>query len=298
MKKTNVFLKFCLLLLCVGLSFTACQNDQQDLTQQIDEQKALTVDPKQSLEVATMEVLFAHLSQQANLKDLSVHDQIMILNDFAKANNLFLDLQPAIESYEAAPAKFQYISPDEEFIIAEIKQLNQLIETHGYNARLSNALQAYRDDFIASTQHLALDANSFNIVIGMIDQADFMASNPVMQNYLQQINPQFVSGNAQERVSFQCWLARISLAAALASCALNPFACAGIPFAIWTVTQECGSEYVDPCLNSPNPCCGITCIQGYICNSSGNCVEDTSYDCNITGCLPGEQCLNGLCVPF
>lgn len=45
-------------------------------------------------------------------------------------------------------------------------------------------------------------------------------------------------------------------------------------------------------------CFMVFCIQGYTCNpSTGNCEVDPNFD-NCDNCLPGEECINGICRPF
>ena len=101
-----------------------------------------------------------------------------------------------------------------------------------------------------------------------------------------------------------------------------PIACeVALAIGIWTyIYRRCCGDIEEPCLNSTDPCCEVTCGYGQMCNGNGDCVPDPNHCANITcpdgltcvngacldlfdcvfdyHCNPDEQCIGGMCVPL
>ena len=297
MKILNNF-KIIFFFLCLSLIFTECKNEQQDFIHEVDASDTeLAIIPEQQLDTETMDVLFSFLGEQKNLDELTIQDQFTMLQEFASHKGLDFDLTSAINAYEESMDRFEQPNKEDQFILDKYAEIDDLVAKHGFSPALALALEEYKIDFIASSKNLTIENASFNVVLGFVNQALYMAESPAMHDYIGKINPELLEPNAVTKGWFSCLLAQIALAGAIAGCAINPWACLGIPFAIWKVKEECGSDSVptSPCANNPSPCCGVSCIQGYTCNSQGDCVEDPFFECD---CPPYEQCLNNRCVPL
>ncbi|WP_194775709.1 hypothetical protein [Pararhodonellum marinum] len=59
--------------------------------------------------------------------------------------------------------------------------------------------------------------------------------------------------------------------------------------------------FVDPCENSNNPCCGISCVLSHYCDQNGSCVPLPDFDgCPNVPCPPDHLCRSsdGTCIPI
>ncbi len=302
MKKSHFLIPLCTFLCCI-LFFTSCRENTAVLDTEIaNPQEVAAID--QDFPKATFDAVFDHLSTIDNLADLSMQEQYIIMQNYARANGLHFNIQKAVSYYEDAMATQgqDVITVEEDFLLNELNNIKDLIQRHGFTPPLVDAIQVYKTDL---TQFMIKDhevnTDTYKAILSIADQTILMVTDVSFRRYIDQMDASFLHTNLDARFNWGCFWASLALAGAIAGCAAgNLGSCLSIFLAELNVLKHCGDDggYVDPCLNSPNPCCGITCIQGYMCNASGNCVPDTSYDCNITGCLPGEQCLNGLCVPF
>ena len=300
--KKSFHLSHVILLLCLVLVLISCRDNTAVITDEITPINEIKKSTENELPTATIEELFTHLSQIENVQNLSMQDQYVILQNYATEKGINFDLSLATKAYEAALENEDgQITKEEEFFMKEIETMKDLIQLYGFTPELVEALEIYKSNLISyKKMDHDLDPTSYDAVIGMVNHTSEMVTNNGFKRYIAVTSPVLLNASFDERFNWGCFWASLALAGAIAGCASGFLgSCLAIFTAEIAVLENCSDNtYVDPCLNSPNPCCGVVCIQGYTCNSSGNCVVDIYYDCTVTGCPPNEQCLNNLCVPL
>lgn len=297
LKLKNVFYVFITLLL-IGVTITSCEKEISKNSQLQHE-----FSTNQGLSTKTLDEFYNHLSNQKDIAQMDMSDKLVTLKEYAESENIEFDLQRAIERYENGLNKIDLTKGDI-FVQNQYDVIFSILTQYGLNDELKFALDDYRKELINGATNSKIDVRYYNKVLERSWRIEYMATSEAFHNYLKQM-PDGIellknNTNIQARGWWDCVLATLDLAQVLIKCAGGDYlACLDIPEATTDVANECGGgdePVVDPCENNPNPCCGISCIQGYEC-IDGNCVFDPWFD-NCDNCLPGEECVDGYCQPF
>lgn len=292
--------KFYYLFLSLALfCFCACDKESNSTTEEAPVVSAndLTV-PTDFSEYQAIEAIFGHLAKQEHLLNMSMSDQFVSMNLFAQYKGIPFNFEETIENYEASAEAVLRGEISEHIVQAEV-DVSDLIHEHGFTADLQKQLELYRLNLV--DHEAAMGEETVAAIASYVRLMEFLATSPNFGKYASRRLG--IELGALPRTGFICCAAaQLALAAALAACAANPpIGCLGVPSAILNVDRNCrprGGEPVNPCENSPNPCCGVHCASGYYCNQNGNCVVDPNDPgCINNPCPPGFSCAQNQCIP-
>lgn len=285
---------FLALLLFSLVSFPSCDMSE-DASIQMEEPST----PNQFIE---LELLLTNLVQSSNgnLSKMKPSDRFMVLAESARINNVTFDYERAVSSYNDA---YQYLTLGKETYLSGlelIKQLDDLVATYGFTPELGERLAAFQSVFDA--QKDSYDSVNVEMVKGHIDLLLYLSNSEVAQKFASATKQFYTNKDlAVEFRNFPCAEYAILAQAYTALCAIGKiYAC---PFAVyyWNKYFKCensGGSGGDPCANSPDPCCGVNCVSGYIC-INGSCVIDPNDPgCINNGCPPGYVCAQNQCIPI
>ncbi len=275
------FLKLFSFFVMIALFTVACNKEEQFDDYNI---KSLAENIEQFKEV---ERAYASIVSQPGLASKGIATQMVFLNNQGINTNFSIDR--TISAHESISEM------DVSTMASDILEEGlSLLTIHGFTTEAGKEIDQLFLNSGNTIKKLSKEEASF--VKEQLSFMYFLATSPSFQTYASLQGQQLESKNL-----WKCFTATLYLAGLTTACASGTiYACLGIPYAATLVAQYCGNDggYVDPCENSPNPCCGISCIQGYECNTqTGNCEEIPGYDCD-GGCPPWEQCINNICVPL
>ena len=285
----------------------SCENNESELNSVVPQEKIEAPIPDPEFDEKALEELLAQLNAVKDIQTYSVPDQLEFLQEYMQEQGLEEQLDNAIAAYHDGAAISWYESPTEEqtFILSHIDEIHELIYNYGFNQELWEALIVYREEFLAASGSYDVSEETVTMVLSVIQTVSFAATNPVSLEYISHYSVELLNGAMGDQLNksdWRCYIYVILIGIYAAKCATgNILSCALLVYYIAELAAKCPGQsvYVDPCLTSTDPCCGVSCIQGYTCNSFGNCVPDPNYlGCQVTGCPLGEQCLNNICVPW
>ena len=282
--------------------FSACTEELQETEQELlTQSQEGFVGPKDNLDFAEVELFFEHLASQPNLAEMSVADQFVSMANLAEQLDIPFELDQAIASHEQGLQMAETGSWGFDQTIFD--DLNYFLARYGYTAELSQVIDDYMLE-ISSTQ-TGWSQEETELVEAHAATLQYLSESGAFSNYLE---------NSGLGADLKCEPRDVLQCAAYTAAAITyGIKCAAAWFTIvpcllaasataaaiyWCGNIDCdpGSP-TDPCFNSPNPCCGVNCIQGYYCDSTtnGECIEDPFFECD---CPPFEQCINNRCVPL
>ncbi len=243
-------------------------------------------------EQETIDALYDHLSQQDNISEMSIKEEFAAMQEYAQEVTMDFDIQRAIDSYnDGLNAKATDFDPDR---MAILKQIDNIFITHGFTSKAKEELKRVRQS--VETKIATGDANSD--LLEHIRSYEYLTESKAFSNYL---GAKYGSTTMQQRGPLKCTLYIIQLSYYLAKCASGQdyLACVQVTYYTALIAAECpgsSGDYEDPCLNSPDPCCGVHCRQGLYC-INGDCVLDPDDPgCAQEPCPPGYICDGYNCI--
>jgi hypothetical protein len=238
-----------------------------------------------------MDQMFQHLSQLPNVANMSFMEELSAMNAYAEQTNMSFNMQSAITSYNSAEN-----GATSGFNRGEINILNDIdniLITYGFTPTAKSHLTSLRQDLESGNTRRAVDS----ALIESIRDLEYLTESPGFASY---INAKSSGPSIQQRGFFKCLYYMLQVTYNLYKCAKTVgIGCTKVIYYLDKLWQECpGSNgYVDPCENSNNPCCGITCARGYTC-ADGDCIPDVNDPgCAVLGCPPGYDCNGYTCIP-
>jgi len=240
--KIKSIFKFLFTLAILGVLITSCEKDT--VKNKESNLSSYVLNTNQDFNHKAMDDLYNHLSLQPDLTQMDRSDQFQILNEFSTLNNIEFDLQAAIEAYEKGIDQTDLTEGDI-FVQHQYSIILDKVTEFGLTPELTSAMEAYRNELITKSANSKIEAEYYKIVIELSRTVEYMAKSDAFQNYLEKTpnGRTLLQGDLviQSRGWWDCVLANIALAAAIAKCAADPgWACAGIPAAITKVARECG----------------------------------------------------------
>ncbi|MEO1050154.1 MAG: hypothetical protein AAFX87_06000 [Bacteroidota bacterium] len=264
---------------------TSCTRTEQEIQPAI-EQSSFQVTEQQS---ELLSKLFTTISQKPNFQSLSREEQIETLVDFLNSNGHSVDLKEY--------SQLLYPTSDVSYNTNLSEEIFDYVYQIGIDEHTSEALEGFKKELLASKGQVSDEDREF--ISADIALWQFLSDNEEFVNlYQKEVTKN--NGRVELNPSFQCFLWTLKFGVNFTFCVLGDLiSCAKLPLDVQAYAKSCGSgsdPIVDPCENNPNPCCGVSCVQGYVC-INGTCQEDPYFD-NCANCLPGEECVNGFCRPF
>lgn len=187
------------------------------------------------------------------------------------------------------------VSKDYNVEIGLNSEITNHVELNGLNNNSFRELALLKQDILVFNKDLS--PRQIEYLESDIAFWQYISSNEkFLELYRNEID--LTSGVARTE-SLKCALGVLKFGINFTLCVLgNIKSCLLLPLDGLSLALSCRSDddYVDPCEGISNPCCGVSCVQGYEC-VNGNCIEDPYFD-NCNNCLPGEECVNGICRPF
>lgn len=293
----NIFYVFITLLL-LGITITSCERDKLN-------SKNSELNTNQAFDTNTMDKLYNHLITQTDLIQMDMSDRLMVLKEFANSENIEFDLNRTIESYENGVSKTD-LSTGDIFVQNQYDIVLVMIAEYGLTNKLKLALMDYREELITEAANSNIDIKYYNIALDWSWIVEYMADSKAYQDYLNQIlfGSDLLNTNLsiQSRGFLSCYFAQVALGLVQIACSAGiDIACGQIPELQARVESECNDgPPLGPCENSPNPCCGVNCIPGYMC-VSGDCVIDPNNppEClNDSDCPEFHSCAGHECIPW
>ena len=278
--------------------FVACEKDS---VTQSDDLKT-EVERTNQANFLTAEKMFAFLADQPTLAKSSLSEQFAAFAEHAIKTGIDFDFQQAIfvqqEANREGHTRYGAAA------LEKVAEVNDLLETSGFGQLTADKVYDYRVTLAKNREGLSED--EYLSVDSYAQTIEFLATSPSAARYYSLVTGS--DGEGIEKNWWRCFKAQFAAAAASAGCVAATattgpggiFACGGAAIAWVNVTEACSpdsNEPTDPCANSIDPCCGVSCINGYICNYlTGLCVDDPDAPDPCDACDADQRCLNGTCV--
>ena len=296
LKKTS---HISLLVLVTMLAFfvTACISDSKDSLEEPLEE--IIAGPADYSQFAGLDQLFGQLLDRRDLAELSVAETFTLISDFAAREAIEFDLNQAIQAYESYTGEYQPEFDRIERLV--VGPVFQLVEEHGVGRELQLEMQGYRRDLAGRQSEMTRE--EYLLADYHAQFIEYLSVSETLQDYINAANDNALADyDPGEKGLFDCFINTTLLGFYTAQCACGKlYACALVPYYVYKVADSCGgSGPVDPCLNSPNPCCGSPqCASGYVQDVNCNCVVDPNDPgCINNPCPPGYSCAGNECIPW
>lgn len=295
MKKLS---KVLLLVFTLSIIIYSCSREDEVLPtvqEELQERSAKT-------NYTEMDQMFQHLSQLPNIAGLTVQQEMAAMNSYAQQINMSYNGQSPVNSYNSFTngATVTYNRGE----VGVLNSIEEIITTHGFNSTARNELRTLRQDLESgNVRRFTIDPSFIEHLIDL----EYLCESTAFANYVSA--KQSGSPGLQQRRIFKCISYVIFLAYYTLKCGKD-FAqyggpvsdsCNKVIYYLDKIWDKCGpgygGVYVDPCLGSNNPCCGVNCARGFVCDN-GTCIRDVNDPgCAVLGCPRGYSCNGYSCIP-
>ena len=287
-------------------SLPSCTEELQEpeLGPLASQQEAI-VGPKDNQEFANLELFFEHLASQPTLSEMTVAEQFVSMQGYAQTVGIPFDLDRAIASHEqgvqiAATGVW-------EFDPTIFDYLNFLLERYGFSDELGQHIDTYLEEM--STNPNGWSEGEVELVEAHATTLRFLGQSSAFSDYLtnsglgedlkcEPRNALLCASYTAAAIAYSIKCAKLWFT--IVPCLLAASAIASAIYYCGNDGCNPGSDPTSPCFNSPNPCCGIVCMEGYFCDSTTNglCLPEDDPFSDCIDCAPWEQCINFKCVPL
>jgi|GEM_PF-6140654 len=280
------------LLLFIFFVVFSCDTDEVIESQ---EQEVIDFSLSQE-ETALLDDFFIELNSSPSYLEGSVEDYIYFITDFLNKKGYDVDMK---NYYRGLDPNFEF---DEKYQV-EMSLSNEItdyVTSLEMSGDVPEKLQTYEKQIFAS-------GNTFTK-----EQTQYIKSDIALWQYIYSNNAlidlyetNYNVPNA--RTGFgKCFWAFLKFGVKAIYYAIkcskgDISSCAKVALDLIELNDKCKSkwnidEYLDTCEKIQNPCCGVSCRDGYVCDN-GNCVPGRDYVDPCDSCARDEKCLNGACVP-
>lgn len=248
-----------------------------------------------------------YLNKQIDNGDFSLKNQFQVLSRYASEKKI--NFQPP-KSYKPKQdiifgdnGIFPGVSrTHQEVIMSDLLMLDSYLADYGVGKESLSLIREYKSSLNRGV-YLGFDKSELDILRQAVMTSEFIAGSSIGKQYFASVlayrdRQTHHSEGARTKGIFQCIIWSIQLVHHISACgALILPSCGLIPYYTYRISQECEGDTPTggPCLESSDPCCGVQCISGYVCDS-GDCVEDWNAPPPCGGCPEGSFCNGMECV--
>jgi hypothetical protein len=239
--------------------------------------------------------------------DLSIENQKKVFYDYAVSRKLGLNLNNASCSPMNREPSLPGVSKAHEKIIEDdMEMLNSYVISYGSGSEALSIIQSYKKR-LNQVNYKGFVKAEFDVLNAHVSALEFLTGTFVGKTFFENIstftNRQLSRGASQFRTSSSPSASECAFYFAMYS--YYTYACITTPWPANVIscgllayygykTFQCpgggGGSIGNPCTD---PCCGVSCISGYVCNG-GQCVPDGNYV--PPGCPEGSFWNGSECV--
>jgi len=232
---------------------------------------------------------FDHLNKEIGSGDLSIENQKRVFYDYAVSRKLGLNLNNSNCSIKNKEVSLPGVSKvHEKIILDDLATLDSYLINNGPGSEALSLIRSYKKK-LGQGIYKQLNKAELDVLKEHIKALEFLSGTSVGKTYFQNISifasKQLLKETAQARTSAspaECTFYVAMVGYYTYACIITPWPLNVVPYGLLTYyavqAAGCGGSGGggSACAGSSDPCCGISCISGYICNN-GQCVQDGSY---------------------
>lgn len=298
MKKNKINSLMCILWVAL---FFSCQTEDQVL-QNMAESDFLDENlvSSNAFDEDVLKV-FRYFNDNSDVHNFELQKQFELLKDYFEQNNIpynFRDFNlNSLGTGEELKLGGNAVLTNEIDFIDNIIESSQNVEEalillNEYSSKLSN-------------NQINLNSDEKNMVLFHLEATKFLFFSDPGKTYINKMrDAQYPSGEIENSrliiVGGQNFINFAWFVYYTAKCVKGDFiACYRAAYYFQKIIDTGG--FVDPCQNSTNPCCGVSCVPSHYCNQNGNCVPLPDFQgCPNVPCPPDHLCRSsdGTCIPI
>lgn len=249
---------------------------------------------------------FDYLNEKIGNGDLSIENQKKVFYDYAVSRKLGLNLNNASCSLKNKETSLPGVSKaHEKIIVDDMEMLNSYVINYGPGLQALSLIHSYKSK-LGQGIYRGLDKTELDVLKEHVSALEFLSGTSVGKTYFENIsvfaNKPLLKESAQSRTSatpaecafYVAMVGYYTYACITAIWPLNVVPCGLLAYyAIQAAGCGGGGGGNPSCAGSSDPCCGISCISGYVC-IGGQCVQDGSYvppSCPEGSFWNGSECV-------
>lgn len=229
--------------------------------------------------------VFNYLNRNYN-SDLSVSNQTKLFFNYAISHKKFFNVNNAFKKINVLSSETDSKSELDEITIHEMDYINSYVIQHGLNIKSMDFIRDYKKQLLQS-YYENLSYSSLKNILFHLSALEFLINTSTGKAYTQNIkiyveeqiksNSSILYNSSFAECAFYLSMVGYYTYYCMATpWPANVFPCAALAYYLIKAANCQGGGGTNPCNGSNNPCCGISCIMGYVC-FNGQCVADPSY---------------------
>ncbi len=176
----------------------------------------------------------------------------------------------------------------ENIIVDDMDMLNSYIINYGPGPEALSLIHSYKNR-LGQGIYKRLDKTELDVLKEHVSALEFISGTSVGKTYFENISSFISKQSFRKSSQFRTSATPAECAFYVAMVGYYTYACISTPWpanvipcgllAYYSIQASgCGGSGGggSPCAGSSDPCCGISCISGYVC-IGGQCVQDGSY---------------------
>ncbi|MBY0434815.1 MAG: hypothetical protein K2U26_11965 [Cyclobacteriaceae bacterium] len=232
---------------------------------------------------------FDYLNEKIGDGDLSIENQIKVFNDYATSRKLGLNLNNASCSPKSKEASLPGVSKAHERLISDdMNMLNFYFINYGPGPEALSLIKSYKSK-LGQGIYMTLDKMELDVLKEHVAALEFLAGTSVGRTYFENISAFANKQSRRETIQLRTSASDAECIFYITMIGYYSYACISTPWPLNLIPCGLLAYYAvkaagcpgsggsgGGCAGSSDPCCGITCITGYVCNG-GQCEQDPNF---------------------